>query len=342
MYRKSALQEIRHQPKKAHDEVQSEAFTTASHIDMHRLDPATLLHLQRTIGNQGVGQLVQHHFVTFQSTGADFLSRTPVKVRRINYKRAKRANQHYAEPTHLGWAEKLLTVEDGAYTHWAELWANEDFNAFADAVANYQVDAGLKPDGVLGLGTWSRIGGLGEAMAGIENVKWAKSETVCSQASEERMKRGAKLASGKKFELPDDRDASDYNAILHSIPSKMLDIDVSYRGTGAAGALVYAGLGQFVSQADMEAGKLKPGAALQLWYNTAAFDLLQAGEIAEEGKTRRINNGDFGLVDGTSMVFVRYVSEGGNDYNTIEVRHFGRTETKSLSHGFWIAANVNE
>ena len=40
----------------------------------------------------------------------------------------------------------------------------------------------------------------------------------------------------------------------------MLDVGEMYRGAGAAGALVYAGLGTFVGDEEMWTGGLQPGA----------------------------------------------------------------------------------
>src|SRR5205823_2686733 len=121
-------------------------------------------------------------------------------------------------------------------------------------------------------------------MASIQEVVWPESERLCYEATQERIERGTKLATGKSFALPTDRSASVYRAILATIPDRMLDVDVQYRGTGAAGAMVYAGLGQFVTEAGIWSGQLRPGAAMQVWGSRKDYDLLIAGEIAEGGK----------------------------------------------------------
>ena len=257
---------------------------------------------------------------------------------KIDYRRAERANKAYAKGG-PAWESKLPTVAGGTYKAWHDLWSAGDHNAFADKVASYQIDLGLPEkdiDGVLGPGTWARIAGLGETMAGIEKVIWPESEYTCTTASVERIKRGVKLATGKVFELPEDATASEFNIIAQSITNRMLDIDVEYRGAGPAGALVYAGLGGFVPEADIWAGKLKPGAVLQVWGSRKDYDLLRTGEIGEGAKKRRILDSDASFY-GTSFVFVRYDTETNE---RMLVRHYGSTEWKrKTSFGAWVAAN---
>ena len=257
----------------------------------------------------------------------------------LDYKKAEKGNKAYAKsgPT---WETKLATAASGTYKAWHDLWAGGQYNAFADKVASFQIDLGLPKksiDGVLGPQTWARLAGIGEAMAGIEDVIWPKSENTCTTASEERIKRGYKLATGKAFELPEDKSASEFNVILQSINSRLLDVPAEYRGTGPAGALVYAGLGEFVSESDIWAGKLEPGAVLQVWGSRDAYDLMRAGQKEENGKMRRINDSDASFY-GTSFVFVRYDTETNE---RMLVRHYGSTEWKSKgSYDVWVAANA--
>lgn len=256
----------------------------------------------------------------------------------LDYKKAEKGNKANAK-NGPAWEHKLATAAGGKYKAWNDFWAGGKYDAFADQVASFQIDLGLPEksiDGILGAQTWARLAGLGEAMAGIEEVTWPKSETTCTVASEERIKRGYKLATGRTFELPEDKNASDFNVILQSINGRLLDVPEEYRGTGAAGALVYAGMGKFVSESDIWAGKLEPGAAIQVWGNRKDFDLMHAGRIKENGKWRRINDSDASF-SGTSFVFIRY------DTDTNErmlVRHFGGSEWKSKSwYEKWVAAN---
>jgi len=188
---------------------------------------------------------------------------------------------------------------------------------------------------ILGLATWSRIAGLGEAIAGIKNVA-GDAEFICTSAVDYRIRRAKKLV-GEKFELSGDKDWNAYNIILQSIPGRMLDVDEGYRGTGPAGAMVYAGLAEFVSESDIWRGELKPGAAIQVWRHQEAYDLLLVGEKDENGKKRRINDGDANF-SGTSFVFVRYDT---NANERMWVRHYGSTDPMNKTrYEKWVAANI--
>jgi hypothetical protein len=260
---------------------------------------------------------------------------------KLDYKKAEQANKAHAKAG-PSWESKLATVAKGKYKAWHELWSAGDHRGFADQVASYQIDLGLPEkqiDGVLGPGTWARLAGMGEAMAGIEKVIWPQSEKACTVAAVERIKRGHALAKGKAFELPEDKTISVFNTIAQTFTERMLDLDPQYRGTGPAGALVYAGMGQFVSEADIWAGKLKPGAALQVWGSRKDYDLLRVGEVNEGKKKRRIRDSDASFY-GTAFVFVRYDT---NTNQRMLVRHFGSAEWKDKSmFQVWVAANLSE
>jgi len=258
--------------------------------------------------------------------------------RKLNYDVAKKQNKAFADKNNLGWEDKLFTVAGGAYQSWTVLWKNAAYDTFADAVAAYQQRLGwvdTDVDGILGLATWSRIAGLGEAIAGIKNVA-GDAEFICTSAVDYRIRRAKKLV-GEKFELSGDKDWNAYNIILQSIPGRMLDVDEGYRGTGPAGAMVYAGLAEFVSESDIWRGELKPGAAIQVWRHQEAYDLLLVGEKDENGKKRRINDGDANF-SGTSFVFVRYDT---NANERMWVRHYGSTDPMNKTrYEKWVAANI--
>lgn len=259
------------------------------------------------------------------------------KKRKINYANVKKMNKIHATPDQLGWGEKLETVAGGAYKSWWETWGASNHDAFADLVYDYQDAApGLSADGELGLKTWSRIAGLGEAIAGIQHVN-PKGEEVCTIASKYRIETALKQR-GEKLTLEQGKSKSTYNIILQTMVGRMVKIDLEYRGTGAAGAMVYAGLATFVPEADIWTGNLRPGALIQVWGNSSDYELLRQAEIElDNGKKRPINDSDASFY-GTSMVFVRY---GANNEELI-VRHFGRTETKNKGdYGKWVAANIN-
>jgi hypothetical protein len=262
---------------------------------------------------------------------------------KLDYAKAEAQNKRYAKatttgaPGSLGWEGKLAGVADGAALD--ALWKAGKHNEFADAVAALQYDLGDRGkslDGILGPGTWARLGGLGEAMAGIDDVVFKHSEDLCYKASEERIKRGYKRATGESFELPEGADATSFETIIAVHAHRMLDVDEQYRGAGAAGALVYSGMGSFVSEGDIWAGRLKPGAPIQVWKHKGSYELLRKGEITKGGKTRRLREGDADFY-GTSYVFVRYDTASNE---RVLVRHFGSLEWVSKgAWAVWVAAN---
>jgi hypothetical protein len=255
---------------------------------------------------------------------------------RVDHAKARTRNLSLSAASGLGWATKLGAVAGGRYKDLAELWSRAAYDEFADALARVQFDLGFPErelDGVLGLGTWSRMAGLGESMAAISTV----SQGLCYEATNARLERAHRLSTGKQLTLPEDRDAQTFKVILASIPPRMLDVDVSYRGTGAAGALVYAGLGTFVPAAQMWTGGLRPGAAMQVWKHQKAYDLLREGQIDVGGKKRRINDSDTDYY-GTSFVFVRYDTDTNE---RLLVRHFDSVEWHRRGDwAVWVAANT--
>lgn len=148
------------------------------------------------------------------------------------------------------------------------------------------------------------------------------------------------MAKGTAFTFPEGANASTYEIILATRAGKMLQVDLDYRGSGAAGALVYLGLGHFILEDHIWSGLLVPGAALQVWAHRTSYELLRTGEIedASTKKMRPLTKDDADFF-GTSAVFVRYTDE---TFENVEVRHFGRTEKWSKSDWeVWIAANPN-
>lgn len=257
--------------------------------------------------------------------------------RKLKYRQAQKLNEQYAKDDNLGWGAKLANAGKDAYRRWAALWQAGEYRQFADAVADFQQQQGFPEkaiDGVLGPKTWGLIAGLGEVMAGIKQVH-GKAETVCTLASHYRLKRAHQIM-GAAWELEEGKNWSTYHVILQSIPSRMKDLDLSYRGSGAAGALVYAGLGSFVAESEIWSGKLQPGAAIQTWGSKRAYQLLQEGTIGKNKRRLREDDANF---YGTSFIFVRY--DPANK-NRLRVRHYGKTQWWSKSDfAVWIAANVN-
>jgi hypothetical protein len=261
----------------------------------------------------------------------------------LDFERAKRKNRHYAsrptvdEPAALGWGERLDAIAGGGLL--ASLWKAGRFDEFARAVAEIQIDLGFRErdvDGVLGPATWSRLAGYGEAMAAIDKTVLEKSAKLCYAATEERMQRGHRLATGAPMTLPEGATWAQFERIIASMPERMGTVDERHRGTGAAGALVYAGLGDFVREADIWVGGLRPGATIQVFRHPEAFDLLhRAGDKTRDRLWQAL--GDDRFFYGTSYVFVRYDSETPE---RMLVRHFGRLEWVSRADwAVWVAAN---
>ncbi len=265
----------------------------------------------------------------------------------LNYKKALKANEKFAGADSLGWLSKLETIKGGAFKVWSDLWRAGKYDEFADVVAQYQIDNGYKKkeiDGILGLSTWSKIGGYGEAMAGIERVKGDKANEVCTLGTKERIESGHKLATMEKFKLPEGKTDRIFNIILQSQVSKMQEIEEQYRGTGAAGAMVYAGKATFVSEADIWAGALRPGALIQVWSDKAAYELMRIGYVeykTKKGKikTRPIKDSDANFF-GTSAVFMYY--DDPKKPEKMRVRHFSGAEWFAKGdYSVFVTANID-
>ena len=264
---------------------------------------AWMLDVQRTAGN---------------TAAAAVIAQRQARPGALNYARANRENARLAKA--LGWGKRLAEVKP----EWASLWEGSRQNEFADAVAAFQRVQGFtakQADGVMGSATWARVRPLGEVVAG-QAVSWKKSAEVCSVASQERLTKGFRRATG--LSLHDTREEKDhFRVILHSIASKMRKVPEQYRGTGAAGAMVYLGHGEFVSETEIwEGRRLRKGAAMQVWGDAEDVARLKKGKEPRYG---------------TSFVFLEYVP--GKD--AMRVLHFDEVQTKQRSdYGVWIAANL--
>jgi hypothetical protein len=321
-----------------HLSVQKRPITPQIHRSLNGMPSGgvhPLMQLQRTIGNRATQQLMKSQPALIQRDPAP-------KKPPVNYKSAQAQNLKYAaqptpsDPDGLGFPAKLAGV---GKADWAQLWKDGKYDEFADVVATFQgTQKGWTPDGVLGPNTWARLAGLGEAMATISTGVHGKGVDTCTIATEQRIQGGYSKATGATFKMPKGVDSNMFNWILQSHVWKMGDIDLQYRATGGAGAMVYAGLATFVDEADIWKGRLKPGAALQVWNNQKDFELMQIGHITVKGKQRALNDKD-AKFSGTSMVFVRYDDK---DPEQMLVRHFGLTHwVKKSYYQKWVAANVN-
>jgi hypothetical protein len=112
----------------------------------------------------------------------------------------------------------------------------------------------------------------------------------------------------------------------------MDEVDREYRGTGAAGALAFAGQGDLITDQDAIWTDLKPGAALQTWAKQEAYDELQEakGDVhATDAKA---------FFNGTSAVFLNYVDE-----ETMAVLHWDQVEHwKKDRWAVFIGANLKD
>jgi hypothetical protein len=257
-----------------------------------------VLALQRSHGNRAVSQWLARKV------------KTPAK-KGLDYKLLERRNRAWAKS--LGWGERLKDFKPDL----AALWDADEQEAFADAVAAYQREQGLKADGELGPGTWNRLRPIGEVIA---DVRKTEAYDLCYMFSRERMETGYRKATGKALVGKGERQKYDW--ILGSRVEHMKDVPEEYRGKGAAGALVFLGKGEFVADVWKD---LKPGAALQVWRHAEAVDKLKEGE-----------EGDEDTYYGTSAVFLEYTDDG----NAMKVLHWNGVETWDKSRwGLIIGAN---
>lgn len=248
---------------------------------------------------------------------SDRILRQIVTQPKINYEDAWKANQRYASL--LGWDKQLAEFQPAL----ASSWNSGNVNEFIDAVTAFQVDQGFKGravDGVVGPLTWDRLRPIGEVIA-AQGVSLEASKNVCTIATEERLKKGYKRATGEKLVTPEER--SDFRIILQSDVSQLVEVDEKYRGTGAAGGLVYLGVGEFVSQDDIwNKRALKPGAAMQVWKKQSDLDNLKNGEAPKSW--------------GTSFVFLKYEGD-----DTMKVLHYNRIDRMQKGDfEFWVGANL--
>jgi hypothetical protein len=236
---------------------------------------------------------------------------------KIDYDKATQRNKKYAKS--LKWESRLAELKP----EWDKAWKASNYGDFADLVADFQWAQGLDSiDGALGPGTWNRVRPIGEVIA-ERNVNWDKSEWVCSVATQERVTEGYQQATGTA--LVDKANQKQFRIIHHSISSEMHKVDEQYRATGAAGALVYLGVGTFVDQEEIWDDKaLRAGAAMQVWRKKSDVD--------------RVKQGKEPLSSGTSFVFLEYVGD-----DAMRVKHFGAKEViKKRTYQYWVGANLKE
>jgi len=274
--------------------------------------------------------VVQQEFneVLFQRQATEQKKEESIRTAKpkIDYAKAEKKNKYWASK--LGWDERLTDIQP----FWIILWSIiEKFDEFADEMAAFQVEQGFKGkqiDGVLGPNTWDRLLPIGEVIARQKRVRWVESEKFCHMATKERLTMGYKRATGKELIPKEEKgEKSKFHVILKNWAEKFdeLNIPEEFRGTGAAGALVYLKKGVFVSQSDIWDNKaLKPGAVVQIWYSRSDFERVKRGQPPSS------------FVAGHSFVFLNYV---GND--AMMVLEYGRPPQKISKNNYvWIGANL--
>ncbi len=123
------------------------------------------------------------------------------------------------------------------------------------------------------------------------------------------------------------------------------------RGAGVGGAIVAMGGGSLVYHDEILAGKLKPGAPIQIWY----------GQDMKIGKTETRYSGKQiyhlmlagkikGGADGHSIIFVRYKRRGASpvgmyyreqNYRSLKSFDFASPGSWPLKHGYMVGTNIS-
>lgn len=108
-----------------------------------------------------------------------------------------------------------------------------------------------------------------------------------------------------------------------------LEIDESYRGKGAAGAMAWADLGTLVDESEIWRGALLPGAVIQVWGSADTYEKVRDGEAADIGH---------------SFIHLNYVYEGGAIIGmaVADQSYYGVDELATRTGwGWWVGANLS-
>lgn len=107
-----------------------------------------------------------------------------------------------------------------------------------------------------------------------------------------------------------------------------LEIPAPYLGAGAPGAIEWAGYGRVLDRHEIWAGRLKPGAVVQVWSTAAALDAVRHGAIPTDW--------------GHSVVFVSY-ERGPGGITGMLVSDHGWQDGKVVAPDFcpiWFGCNL--
>jgi hypothetical protein len=152
---------------------------------------------------------------------------------------------------------------------------------------------------------------------------------LCYKVAYQRIRSALSQTTGAA--LPSWRNDNDFCRLWGSIlkpREAWLALPEKYRGKGAAGAIVWRGIGQPVDSDGVWNGALQPGAVLQTWSDPADYG--------------RVKDGESPTSYGHSFIFVKYLWAGFS-IRGIRIADQGYQSGKPLTrgdYGFWTAANL--
>ncbi len=197
------------------------------------------------------------------------------------------------------------------------------------------------------------IGKVSEIVAFLEYAKtFVDSLSMKGKAKNDARKKMEELAEKAFPDLEADAAGKAAKAMYYLIstqPGQIRRMDVPLRGAGVGAAMVKMGAGELIYHEEMKAGKLKPGAALQMWWGgDYRLNGQEAGEtttLSAKGVYHAISKGriagDQGIM-GHSVTFVRYdeadtntiwyMQQWGNDLDSMDL---------SDSSSYLVGANIS-
>jgi hypothetical protein len=207
---------------------------------------------------------------------------------------------------------------------------SEPYYSFGGAVYDAKKNTGVIFIPMFGKPTAKHANRLGDKVVENYNKSTRKEPGGrCYEACYNRVKEASRQVGG--LAVPSIDEETPFGRLWGShIKDKKawLDLPEKYRGKGAAGAMVYAGLGTLVDSDGIWAGKLEPGAVLQTW------------RVA--GDYERVRDGDKPTDIGHSFLFLNYVYSGAS-VSGLAMADQGYQNGTPLVKGdytYWIGANL--
>ena len=157
------------------------------------------------------------------------------------------------------------------------------------------------------------------------NSRDKKPDDLCYENCYNRVKVAARAVG---VTIPARHDTSQFGIIWGTLIHQKgwKDVPDEYKGRGAAGAMVNAGLATLVDQQSIWRGDLEPGAVIQVWKSEAEFEKAKNGQEAF----------------GHSFIFLNYIYSGSATTG-MAIADQGYESGKPLSKstwGVWIGANL--